>query len=116
MDIEKEDLKMKRLELPHGIADYLCPINGLCDVYEWKTGKRIPDQLLFSSKLGFQLISQRKADTPKMIFWGNSSIGKREYEFWKDIIGYEIISNEGKCFRTTLSEIKELLDRNIHLY
>lgn len=104
---------MKRLELPHRIADYLCPINGLCDIYEWKTGERIPDQLLFSSKLGFQFISQKRADSPKMIFWGNSSIGKREYEFWKNIIGYEIVSNGGKCFRTTLKEVKELLDRDI---
>lgn len=29
---------MKMLELPHRIADYLCPVNGLCDIYEWKTG------------------------------------------------------------------------------
>lgn len=104
---------MKRLELPHEIADYLCPINGLCDIYEWKTGNRIPDQLLFSSKLGFQLISQKRADSPKMVFWGNCSIGKREYEYWKNIIGYEIISAGGKCFRTTLNEVKALLDRDI---
>ncbi len=45
---------MKRLELPHRMADYLCPVNGLCDVYEWKTGKRIPEELIFYAKAGFQ--------------------------------------------------------------
>ena len=49
---------MKRLELPHQLADYLCPVNGLCDVYEWKTGKRIPKELIFYSKAGFQMIYQ----------------------------------------------------------
>lgn len=44
---------MKRLELPHRMADYLCPVNGLCDVYEWKTGKRIPEELIFYAKAGF---------------------------------------------------------------
>ena len=51
---------MKRLELPHQLADYLCPVNGLCDVYEWKTGKRIPEELIFYSKAGFQMISQKR--------------------------------------------------------
>ena len=96
---------MKRLELPHRMADYLCPVNGLCDVYEWKTGKRIPEELIFYAKAGFQMISQKRADAPKMIFLGQGSIGKREYEFWKEIIGYEIIFGEGKCFRTTWKEI-----------
>lgn len=85
---------MKRLELPHRMADYLCPVNGLCDVYEWKTGKRIPEELIFYAKAGFQMISQKRADAPKMIFLGQGSIGKREYEFWKEIIGYEIMFGE----------------------
>lgn len=102
---------MKRLELPHQMIDYLCPVNGLCDVYEWKTGSRIPEELIFYAKAGFQMISQKRADAPKMVFLGQGSIGKREYEFWKDMIGYEIIFGEGKCFRTTWSELCELLDR-----
>ena len=104
---------MKRLELPHRMADYLCPVNGLCDVYEWKTGKRIPEELIFYAKAGFQMISQKRADAPKMIFLGQGSIGNREYEFWKEIIGYEIMFGEGKCFRTTWKEICALLDREI---
>jgi len=104
---------MKRLELPHQLADYLCPVNGLCDIYEWKTGNRIPDDLLFYSKAGFQLISQKRAIPPKMIFLGQGGIGKREYNFWKEFIGYNIISNEGKAFKTTLNEIKTLLDADI---
>ena len=54
-----------------------------------------------------------RADAPKMIFLGQGSIGKREYEFWKEIIGYEIMFGEGKCFRTTWKEICALLDREI---
>lgn len=104
---------MKMLELPHQTADYLCPINGLCDIYEWKTGSRIPDRLLHSSRLGFQLISQKRAMPPKMIFWGHGSIGKNQLNYWKDIIGYSIFSNEGKSFRTTLEEIKQLIDQSI---
>ena len=41
---------MKRLELPHQLADYLCPVNGLCDVYEWKTDTGRTD-FLFQGRL-----------------------------------------------------------------
>ncbi|GFI24738.1 hypothetical protein IMSAGC011_03542 [Lachnospiraceae bacterium] len=82
---------MKRLELLHQLADYLCPVNGLCDVYGWKTEKRISEELIFYSKADFQMIFQKKAAVPKMIFMGQGSIRKWEYEFWKEIIGYEVI-------------------------
>lgn len=104
---------MKRLELPHQLSNYLCPVNGLCDIYEWRTGKRIPEELIFYSKIGFQIISQKKANVPKMVFLGQGSIGKREYAFWKDLIGYKVIHGEGKCFRTTWKEIQHLLDKEI---
>ena len=66
---------MKILEIPHSTANYLCPANGLCDIYEWKTGMRIPDELIFYSRTGFMLISQKIADPPKMIFPSAMNIG-----------------------------------------
>ncbi|MEM1486176.1 hypothetical protein V6615_15095 [Oscillospiraceae bacterium PP1C4] len=104
---------MKLLELPHRVTDYLCPVSGLCDSYEWKTGNRIPEELIFYSQTGFQLISQKRAIPPKMIFLGNTSIGRRQYEFWQDIIGFKMIAGEGKSFKYTITEVKELVDRNI---
>ena len=104
---------MKILNLPHRVVDYLCPVNGLCDIYEWETGKRIPEELIHYSATGFQLISQKMATPPKMIFLGSRSIGRRQYEFWKDLMGYNIIADEGKTFKKTIEKIKELIDREI---
>lgn len=104
---------MKILNLPHRTADYLCPVNGLCDVYEWKTGVRIPEQLIFYSTAGFQLISQKNAVPPKMLFLGNLSIGKRQYDFWQELIGFQMIAGEGRSFQRTLADIRELIDRGI---
>lgn len=104
---------MKCLELPHKQADYLCPINGLCDVYEWKTGNRMPEDLLFFARTGFMLISQKRAIPPKMIFLANGSIGSNQYNFWKSIMGYDVIASEGKSFKSTLSNIIELINNNI---
>ena len=34
-------------------------------------------------------------------------------EFWKGIIGYEVIAGEGKCFWTTWKNVRELLNQDI---
>lgn len=104
---------MNVLTLPHRPADYLCPVNGLCDIYEWKTGRRIPEELLFFSRIGFQMISNQRSWVPKMLFLSHSGIGRQLLEFWQEPIGYQLHCGEGKSFKTALAEIKELLDRKI---
>lgn len=68
---------------------------------------------MFFSRTGFMLISNKRAIPPKMIFLANGSIGRRQYDFWKHIMGYETIESDGKSFKTTLSVIIELIDHNI---
>lgn len=104
---------MKILKLPHRIVDYLCPINGLADIYEWKTGERIPDEFLFYAGSGFMLISQRNMKPPKMINLSTLCIGKMQYDFWSEFIGYKVISKQGKNFKNTLKDIKILIDEEI---
>lgn len=104
---------MKLLKLPHGVADYLCPINGLSDIYEWHTGERIPEQLLFYARSGFLLISNKNSVPPKMIMVSTSSIGKKQYEFWSRFMGYTIHSKEGKVFKNALKDVCELIEDNI---
>ena len=101
------------IKIPHQMADYLCPVNGLCDIYEWKTGARIPEELLFFARPGFQMISQKRAVPPKMVFWGQGSIGKDQFNFWKDLVGYHIIAGEGKSYKSTAANIKLLVEQGI---
>ena len=101
------------IKIPHQMADYLCPVNGLCDIYEWKTGARIPEELLFFARPGFQMISQKRAAPPKMVFWGQGSIGKDQFNYWKDLVGYHIIAGEGKSYKSTVANIKALVEQKI---
>lgn len=104
---------MKIFEIPHNTADYQCPVNGLCDIYEWKTGVRIPEELVSYVRTGFMLISQKRVNPPKMIFMMSMSIGKRLFEFWSGRMGYRLIASEGKTFKNALSDIKALIDIGI---
>lgn len=104
---------MRLLKLPHKTADYLCPVNGLADVCEWKTGTRIPEQLLHYARSGFMLISNKKAAPPKMVLFSAGSIGRNQYEFWGGMMDFELHSAEGKTFCNTLKDIRALIDREI---
>lgn len=104
---------MRMLELPHKVADCRCPVNGLCDVYEWKTGQRFPEELIINACMGFQIISNKNAPAPRMIFLSYSRVGRTQYDFWAQRLGYRLLSGEGRVFPTAWSEVTQLIDQEI---
>lgn len=104
---------MIKIDLPHKILDYSCPINGLEDQYEWKTGNRLPGFFLMDvSSIGFIYIKQLRAPAPRMTMWG-SGMGKNQYEFLTDVIGFKVSQTAGKSFRSTWKIAKTQLDQGI---
>lgn len=103
---------MKILNLPHRTADYLCPINGFCDTYEWKSGKRPPDDLTFYLQTGFTYIQNKSLQPQKLVFFGNG-IGKRQFTFLQDLIGFDLNCSENKEFQITLNKVKNCIDGGI---
>jgi len=86
------------LDLPHKVLDYACPINGLEDQYEWKTGVRLPGYCLMDlGTIGFTYIKQKNAPAPRMIFWG-SGMGRHLFDFLADVVGFEWTCLEGRAF------------------
>jgi hypothetical protein len=87
-------------------------INGLEDMYEWKTGTRLPDYLLFllGGMSGFSYIQNKNANPPKMVLWGPQM--KLMYEFLSDVIGYAWKYIENRSFNFTLGKAKECIDRS----
>jgi hypothetical protein len=104
---------MTCLHLPHKVADYACPINGLEDMYEWKTGFRLPGYFLMDlSMMGFGYIKQKNAPSPRLVFWGNGT-GRPQHELLADIIGYRWSCSEGKAYSTSWKLAQESLDRGV---
>lgn len=96
---------MNIISLPHKVLDYACPINGLEDQYEWKTGKGLPGFFLMDlSNIGFTYIQHKLAPAPRMITWGNG-VGKSQFEFLADIIGYRWQCHEGGSFNSAWQEV-----------
>jgi len=103
---------MQLINLPHKVCEYTCPINGIEDQYEWKTGVRLPDRLLLFLNIGFTYIKQKRAPAPRMVFWG-AGMGKPLYQFLSEIIGYQWTYSEGKGFKTAFQMAKDSIDRGV---
>jgi hypothetical protein len=102
---------MTMLHLPHKVADYACPINGLEDMYEWKTGRRLPGYFLMDlSMTGFLYIKQKNAPAPRIVFWG-SGTGKQQHELLGDIMGYRWTFSEDTAFSSAWKQACARIDQ-----
>jgi hypothetical protein len=104
---------MRQVELPHKVCGMSCTINGLEDLYEWKTGNRLPDWLLFylSDMAGFAYIKNKLAPVPHMVFWGAAA--KKQYQTLADIVGFEWHVLENRSFAYTFKQAREYIDQDL---
>jgi hypothetical protein len=102
---------MTRIELPHKVCGKTCMVNGLEDLYEWKTGERLPDWLLFyvSGMAGFVYLKVNRSPIPRLVGWG--TVPKSQYKTLAPIVGFEWSILEGRSFSFALQRAKEHIDR-----
>jgi len=105
---------MQLITLPHKVCGMSCMINGLEDLYEQKTGVRLPDWLLvhLSGLTGFVYIKNKNASVPRMVFWG-SNVAKYQYEALAEVVGFDWDMLSNRSFPFTLKRAKALVDQGI---
>jgi hypothetical protein len=86
-------------------------VNGISDVYEWKTDQKLPCQFMmsFSGMAGFSYLKFKRAKPPCMVFWGPSI--RVQYKNLKEIFGIDVaIVNEGRSFANAMKHLKKNID------
>lgn len=102
------------LHIPHRTAPYTCMWNGLEDLYEWKSGARVPaGSFFFLSGLGrFTYIKNKQAPIPCQVYWSNG-LTRSMYAFMKDIIGFDYEIVENRSFPFTLKKACAFIDAGV---
>jgi len=101
----------KLLEIPHSVCKYTCMVNGINDVYEWKTCQKLPCMfmMILSGMASFTYLKFKGAKPPCMVFWGPSI--KTQYKNLREIFGIDIeITNEGRSFSNAMKILKKSID------
>jgi hypothetical protein len=86
-------------------------VNGIKDVYEWKTGQKLPCMfmMILSGMAGFTYLKFKRAKPPYMVFWGPAI--KVQYENLREIFGIDIrVENEGRSFTRAMKILKKNID------
>ncbi len=101
---------MKRIDLPHKVCGATCMINGLEDLYEHKTGVRLPDWFLIymSGMAGFGYIKANPAPVPRFVGWGARPVD--QYRTLADVVGFTWQMSEGRAFKTAWQQAKDYID------
>ncbi len=104
-------MQKKIIEIPHTVCPFTCTVNGLGDVYRWKTGQMIHDEFLMSTSgmASFFYLKLKKAKPPFMVFWSQGI--KKQYKNLEHIFGFKINIKEGRSFNFALNKVKQEIEK-----
>jgi hypothetical protein len=101
---------VKLIKLPHKVCGMTCMVNGLEDLYEARTGDRLPDWLLFyvSGMAGFSYLRFKRSPVPRLVGWG--TVPRYQYKALEGIVGFEWSTVEDRSFRFAFGRAKQFVD------
>jgi len=99
------------LDIPHRPRDGLCPVNGLRDLVQWRTGIDWSNEFLWGLGQGggFVYLRINPADPPRQVYWGNAS--SRQHEYLAGLLGAGLTATEGRSFKFAWDKAREALER-----
>lgn len=112
-------MSKKMIALPHHVSDYECMWNGIEDIYQLKSGEKLPDYFFFAlaGYGNFAYIKQKihKGDTYERTVhaaW-NDGRTKKMYERLASIVGFQYKHIEGRTFHYTMKKAKEQINQGM---
>lgn len=112
-------MSKKMITLPHHVSDYECMWNGIEDIYQLKSGEKLPDYFFFAlaGYGNFAYIKQKiqKGDTYERTVhaaW-NDGRTKKMYERLASIVGFQYKHIEGRTFHYTMKKVKEQINQGM---
>lgn len=97
--------------IPHLPADGMCPVNGVRDVIQWRTGRDWSNEFVHGLGLGggFAYIRVNVADPPRQVYWGNST--PRQHQFLAELLGGRLSELENRSFDFAWKRAREAVDK-----
>lgn len=98
------------LTLPHRCMDGMCPVNGIRDLIQWRTGLNWSNEFLWGLGQGggFAYLRFNSANPPRQMFTGNAT--PRQHRYLAELLGASFSENEGRSYKTAWKKAQEALD------
>ncbi len=101
------------LTIPHRRAHGLCPVNGIRDLVQWRTGNDWSNEFLFGFAQGggFAYLRINVARPPRQVYWGNAS--PRQHRYIAELLKADYTELENRSFKHTWKVAQAAVDAGI---
>ena len=95
------------LSIPHRIAHGLCPINGIRDLIQWRTGRDWSNEFVYGLGQGggFAYLRFNSADPPRQVYWGTAS--PRQHKYLAELLMAGFTELENRSFKYAWEKAQE---------
>ena len=98
------------LTIPHRPSPGMCPVNGIRDLIEWRSGRNWSNEFIFGLGLGggFAYLRFKSANPPRQVFWGNG--GPRQHKYLADLLTAKYTEIEKRSFKFSWNKARQAVD------
>jgi hypothetical protein len=88
----------------------MCPVNGIRDLVQWRTGRNWSNEFVHGLGLGggFTYLRFGQADPPRQVYWGNA--GPRQHNYLANLLEADFVEKENRTFKFTWRQAQEAVD------
>ncbi|NJD60498.1 MAG: hypothetical protein C3F13_13350 [Anaerolineales bacterium] len=103
---------MQPLRLPHRIAPGMCPVNGIRDLVQWRTGRDWSNEFVhgLGQGGGFAYLRINVANPPRQVYWGTAS--PRQHAYLAGLFKADFIAVEDRSFKYSWNKARAALDEH----
>jgi hypothetical protein len=98
------------LIIPHRPAPGLCPVNGIRDLVQGRSGRDWSNELVYGLGLGggFAYLRFSAADPPRQVYWGVA--GPRQHKYLAELLAAKYVEIENRSFKFSWGRARQAVD------
>lgn len=98
------------IKIPHRRAHGLCPVNGIRDLVQWRTGRNWSNEFVWGLGQGggFAYLRFNSAKPPRQLYTGIAT--PRQHRYLADLLQAEFMEVEKRSFKFSWQKAREALD------
>src|SRR4030042_1745613 len=102
---------MVHLTIPHRIKPGMCPVNGIRDLVQWRTGRDWSNEFVWGLGLGggFAYLRFNQADPPRQMYTGNAS--PRQHRYLAELFKAGFSEVENRAFKFSWGKACQAVER-----
>ncbi|GAP12413.1 NlpC/p60-like transpeptidase [Longilinea arvoryzae] len=101
---------IEHLPIPHRQRAGMCPVNGIRDLVQWRTGRDWSNEFVWGLGQGggFAYLRFNAANPPRQVYTGNAT--PRQHRYLAELLGAGLTEIENRAFKFSWGKARQALD------